>query len=71
MSNPLIENYIARSRVQASDIPANGLAYPVDQAALRNLLSIRGYTHNYPAEYNMQYGVSVSRELPGAVNVTV
>ena len=37
----------------------------------RNLLSIRGYTHNYPNEYNMQYGVSVSRELPGDVNLTV
>ena len=66
-----IENYIDRSRVQASDVPANTLAYPVDPATIRNLLSIRGYTHDYPNEYNMQYGVSLSRELPGAFNLTV
>lgn len=64
-----IENYIERRRIQQSDLP--GLAYPVDPSALRNLLSIRGYTHEYPNEYNVQYGVSVSRELPGAVNLTV
>ena len=66
-----VENYIARSRVQASDVAANTLAYPVSPDVLRNLLSIRGYTHNYPAEYNVQYGVSLQRELPGAVNLTV
>jgi hypothetical protein len=66
-----VENYIDRSRVQASDVPANTLAYPVDPATIRNLLSIRGYTHDYPNEYNMQYGVSVSQELPGAFNLTV
>ncbi len=49
-----IENYITRNRVQASDVPNNGLAYPVDPAQLKNLLSIRGYTHHYPAEYNIQ-----------------
>ncbi len=51
-----IENYITRSRVQASDVPNNGLAYPVPPSQLRDLLSIRGYTHNYPNEYNIQYG---------------
>ena len=66
-----IENYIDRSRVQASDVPANALQYPVDPATIQNLLSIRGYTHDYPNEYNMQYGASVSHELPGAVNLTV
>jgi hypothetical protein len=66
-----IENYIDRSRVQASDVAANALAYPVDAATIRSLLSIRGYTHDYPNEYNMQYGVSVSQELPGAFNLTV
>lgn len=66
-----IENYIERARVQASDVANNGLAYPVDPAVLRSLLSIRGYTHHYPNEYNMQYGVSVQRELPGAVNLSV
>ena len=66
-----IENYIDRSRVQASDVPANALAYPVDPATIRSLLSIRGYTHHYPNEYNMQYGASVSHELPGAFNLTV
>jgi outer membrane receptor protein involved in Fe transport len=65
-----LENYIDRRRVQAADV-ANNLAYPVDPATLRDLLSIRGYTHNYPNEYNMQYGVSLSRELPGAINLTV
>ena len=45
--------------MQTADVPNNGLAYPVDPARLRNLLSIRGYTHHYPNEYNVQYGVSV------------
>jgi Carboxypeptidase regulatory-like domain/TonB dependent receptor-like, beta-barrel len=66
-----IENYIERRRVQAADILNNGLAYPFDPAIYRNLLSIRGYTHDRPDEYNVQYGVSLSRELPGAVNLTV
>ena len=66
-----IENYITRNRVQASDVPNNGLAYPVDPAQLKSLLSIRGYTHHYPAEYNVQYGVSVQQELPGAINLSV
>ncbi len=66
-----IENYIDRSRVQTSDVPNNGLQYPVPPSQLLGLLSIRGYTHNYPTEYNMQYGASVSRELPGDVNLTV
>jgi hypothetical protein len=66
-----IENYIDRSRVQASDVPANALQYPVDPATIQSLLSIRGYTHHYPNEYNMQYGASVSHELPGAINLTV
>jgi hypothetical protein len=66
-----IENAIDRRRVGASDIPNNGLQYPVTDAQMRSTLSIRGYTHERPDEYNMQYGVSVSRELPGAVNLTV
>jgi len=66
-----IENYIERRRVQTADVANNGLQYPVSSAQLANLLSIRGYTHHYPNEYNMQYGVSLSRELPGAVNFTV
>ena len=40
-------------------------------SAYLNALSIRGYTHERPDEYNMQYGASVSRELPGAVNLTI
>ncbi len=64
-----IENFIERRRVQSTDIPT--LAYPVDPATYRNLLSIRGYTHDRPDEYNMQYGASVSQELPGALNLTV
>ena len=57
--------------MQASDVPNNGLQYPVPASQLRNLLSIRGYTHNYPNEYNVQYGASLSRELPGDINLTV
>ncbi len=46
-----IENYIERRRAQAADIPNSGLAYPVDPAVYRNLLSLRGYTHERPDEY--------------------
>jgi hypothetical protein len=66
-----IENYIERRRVGAADIPNNGLAYPFSSAQLQSTLSIRGYTHERPDEYNMQYGASLSRELPGAVNLTL
>jgi hypothetical protein len=66
-----IENYIERRRVQTADVPNNGLAYPFTGVNLANLLSIRGYTHERPDEYNMQYGVSVSRELPSQVNLTI
>jgi outer membrane receptor protein involved in Fe transport len=65
-----IENYIERRRVQQADVPNNGLQYPVPPSQLANLLSIRGYTHHYPNEYNMQYGISMSRELPGEINLT-
>jgi hypothetical protein len=66
-----IENFIERRRVQSTDVPGGGLAYPVDPATYRNLLSVRGYTHRRPDEYNIQYGASLSRELPGAINLTV
>jgi len=66
-----IENYIERRRAQTADVPNNGLAYPFNGINLGNLLSIRGYTHERPDEYNMQYGVSLSRELPGEINMTV
>jgi hypothetical protein len=66
-----IENYIERRRVGAADVPNNGLQYPVPPTQLGQTLSIRGYTHDRPDEYNVQYGASVSRELPGAVNLTV
>ncbi|MBY0495248.1 MAG: TonB-dependent receptor [Cyanobacteria bacterium] len=66
-----IENYIERRRVQQADVASNGLQYPVSSSQLANLLSIRGYTRRYPNEYNVQYGVSLSRALPGAVNFTV
>lgn len=64
-----IENYIERRRVQSADVPV--LSYPVDPAVYRNLLSVRGYTHDRPDEYNVQYGVSVERELPTGLNLTV
>jgi hypothetical protein len=66
-----IENAIVRQRVGASDVPNNGLQYPFSADVLRSTLSIRGYTHTRPDEYNFQYGVSLSRELPGEVNLTV
>jgi hypothetical protein len=66
-----IENFIERRRVQSTDVAGGALAYPVDPATYRNLLSVRGYTHDRPDEYNMQYGASISRELPGAMNLTV
>ena len=65
-----IENFIERRRAQTADVPNNGLAYPFTGINLGNLLSVRGYTHRRPDEYNVQYGVSVSRELPGEVNFT-
>ena len=66
-----IENYIERRRAQAADVPNNGLAYPFTNTNLSNLLSVRGYTHERPDEYNVQYGASLSRELPGELNVTI
>ncbi len=65
-----IENAIERRRVGAADVPNNGLQYPFSAAVLQSTLQIRGYTHHRPDEYNMQYGVSVSRELPGEINLT-
>jgi hypothetical protein len=64
-----IENYIERRRVQSTDVPV--LAYPVDPSVYRNLLSVRGYTHDRPDEYNVQYGVSLEQELFSALNLTV
>jgi hypothetical protein len=64
-----IENYIERRRVQSADVAV--LAYPVDPAVYRNLLSVRGYSHERPDEYNVQYGVSVERELPTGINLSV
>ena len=65
-----IENFIERRRAQAAEVPNNGLAYPFTGLNLGSLLSVRGYTHRRPDEYNMQYGVSISRELPGEINFT-
>ena len=66
-----IENFIERRRLGAADVPNNGLAYPVPPELYHNSLSVRGYTHERPDEYNIQYGVSVARELPGEVNLTI
>jgi outer membrane receptor protein involved in Fe transport len=66
-----IENFIERRRVQSTDVPSNSLAYPVDPSVYKNLLSVRGYTHERPDEYNVQYGASVSQELPYEINLTV
>ena len=64
-----IENYIERRRVQSTDVPV--LAYPVDPSLYRNLLSVRGYTHDRHDEYNVQYGVSIEQELFSALNLSV
>ena len=66
-----IENQIERLRVGAADVPNNGLQYPFPASVLATTRSIRGYTHERPDEYNMQYGVTVQRELPGEISLTV
>ena len=67
-----IENYIERRRVQhGRRARTTACRIRCRRRSSRNLLSIRGYTHDYPNEYNMQYGVSLSRELPGEINLTV
>jgi hypothetical protein len=66
-----IENAIERRRVGAADVANNGLAYPVPPSVYQTTLQIRGYTHKRPDEYNVQYGASLSRELPGQTNLTV
>ena len=66
-----IENYITRYSVSAADVADNGLQYPVSDAVFRSSLSVRGYTHERPDEYNVQYGASVQRELPGAFQLSV
>jgi hypothetical protein len=66
-----IENYITRSSVSAADVANNALQYPVTDDVLRTSLNVRGYTHERPDEYNVQYGVSVQRELPWATNLSI
>lgn len=66
-----IENYITRYSVSAADVPNNALQYPVSDDVFRTSLNVRGYTHQRPDEYNVQYGVSVQRELPWATNLSV
>ncbi len=66
-----IENYITRYSVSAADVPGNGLQYPVSDDVFRTSLSVRGYTHERPDEYNVQYGVSLQRELPWATNLSL
>ncbi len=66
-----IENYIERRRVQAADVPNNGLPIRLTRRlAARPAVDSRLHARR-PDEYNMQYGVSLSRELPGAINLTV
>ncbi len=64
-----IENFITRYRATSGDVPT--LQHPFSVAQLGNLQAIRAYTADYPHEYNIQYGASVQRELPGAVNLTM
>jgi hypothetical protein len=44
---------------------------PVPASVPASALSVRGYTHQRPDEYNVQYGASMSRELPGEINLSV
>ena len=66
-----IENAIERYSVSAGDVPDNGLQYPVSDAVFKSALSVRGYTRERPDEHNLQYGLSVQRELPGEINLSV
>ena len=66
-----IENAIERRQLGSGDVANNGLQYPVPADLYKNNLTIRGYTHSRPDEYNLQYGVSAQRELPGAMNLSV
>ena len=66
-----IENYIERRARQRRRRAEQRPGVSGHRHSLRNLLSIRGYTHERPDEYNVQYGASVSRELPGDINLTV
>ena len=61
-----IENAIERRQASAGDVPNNGLQYPVPPQSLVNQVSIRGYTHQRPDEYKMQYGFNVQREIPAS-----
>ena len=63
-----IENYIT---AQARQSERRATASSIPLTTLPDILSIRGYTHERPDEYNIQYGASVARELPGAVNLTI
>jgi hypothetical protein len=64
-----IENAITRFRATSGDNP--NLQYPFTLESLGNLQAIRAYTRHYPNEYAQQYGVSLQRELPGAINATI
>ena len=66
-----IENAIERYSVGAGDVAGNGLQYPVPDSVFLSQISVRGYTRSRPDEYNVQFGGSVQRELPGAVNLNV
>ncbi len=66
-----IENAITRYSVSAADVAGNRLQYPVSDAVFGTSLNVRGYTHRRPDEYNVQYGVSLQRELPWATNLSV
>ena len=66
-----IENYITRYSVSAADVAGNGLQYPVSDDVFSTSLNVRGYTHDRPDEYNVQYGASVQRELPWSTNLSI
>ena len=64
-----IENAIERRRVRPPTCPTTACSIP-SPAMLRTSFDPRLHAR-HPDEYNVQYGVSVSRELPGEMNLTV
>ena len=61
-----IENFIERRRVQTADVPGGGLRIPSIPRPTATCSRCVATRHDRPDEYNIQYGASVSQELPGA-----
>ncbi len=66
-----MENYIDRSRLQAADVPNNGLQYPSAGEPEIHCCRFAATRTNVRTNTTSKYGASVSQELPGAFNLTV